>query len=238
MKTSIALDADLQSPRPMGRTVRTILAGGLMAGAAALVILVGNAVSLDYDQIVLDPDEDPAPLTSIAPPEHASHPISFAAEGSQAGAPVTPGAAIHRNRAPAPLQVALKAIRDSVEPAAEAADSDDGDAPGMLVPATFQVGDDGGGFAKASFNGDDSFGDMGGSGMFAPPSAGGGGFLKNPQAATGANGQPTGDPPLGLGPVLAALSVAGPVPEPSTWILLTLGLAGIGGAMRRHRHAA
>lgn len=68
---------------------------------------------------------------------------------------------------------------------------------------------------------------IGGLPIFVPGGGGGGG---------GGSGPPPGETPIGdTTPVPPVVPPGGPIPEPSTWLMMIAGLAVIGSAMRRSR---
>ncbi len=206
-----------------------------MAGAVALVVMVGNAYTLDIEQAATGPDDAAAPVQTIAPPGH----VAGAGGWSHGqGAASTPGATgshpFQGGRAPHAVLLALQDFRHAAEPAESG--GGDGDAPGMLTPAAFASSgsaDDGSSAGDGGF-----FAGGGNSGELGPPS-GGGGFLSSPSggagSGVGASGQAATTASQGVQPLLAAPAATGPAPEPSTWALLALGLGGVGAVMRSLR---
>ncbi|HXA38357.1 MAG TPA: PEP-CTERM sorting domain-containing protein [Phenylobacterium sp.] len=231
----------MQSARAAGRAWGLAAASGLMAGAIALVLMVGNAYTLDIGQADPGADDAAPALKTIAPQgrvERAAWSSGPVAVAMPAGAALHPA---HRSGAPHALLLSLQGVRDAVEPAEEASDGVEADAPGVLIPAAFEFS----GSADAGSSADDGsfFAGGGNSGELGPPS-GGGGFLSSPSGGggggVGAGGQAATTTSQGVQPLLAAPGVTGPAPEPSTWALLALGLGGVGAAMRgqRRRRAA
>jgi hypothetical protein len=238
MKTRPALEPAPKRPRAPGRRLRLALAGGAMGAATTLVVLVGNAYTLDIPQITVDKG-DAGPIANLASPGHAPVPTA-----GRSGRPVAAASgALGAHAAPTfggPLLPAMLSSPQGVGEAAQASDdapdADSAAAPGVLTPATSGAT----GFAAAPGDGGFGFGSAA-SGGFGPPS-GSGGLLSAPGGASppasDANTPPAA-PPQGFQPLLSAPSLTGPAPEPATWALLTLGLAGVGVTLRaKHRHHA
>ena len=216
-------------------------AGGLaMAGAAGLIVAIGNAYTLDIGQIVTQPGVAATAGSALANSGVAAVPSNHRPPPSMSGGATAHGSV--RNGAHLDVRrvsAALLTLRDATE--AEMSDpqasTDDADAPGVLVPAIFQgtgAGDDalGGGTGAA----DDGFpAGLSGAGGFGPPT-GGGGFLPAPSSPTGAsagvNPQLSDTGSQGIQPLQDLSGLAGPVPEPGVWIMLIFGLGGVGAAMR------
>jgi hypothetical protein len=201
--------------------------------------MVGDAYTLDIAQAASSLDEK-APLLKTIAPQGRVDPATWSAARGGAAMPGGAGSQpLRGDGAPHARLLDLQDMRDAVEPAGpaeEASDGVDADAPGMLIPVAFGFSgsaDDGSSAGDGGF-----FAGGGNSGELGPPS-GGGGFLSSPSggagSGVGASGQAATTASQGVQPLLATADATGPAPEPSTWALLTLGLGGIGAAMRSQR---
>ncbi|THD62001.1 PEP-CTERM sorting domain-containing protein [Phenylobacterium sp.] len=240
MKTRITPEAALKSSRPTGWGWRLGLFGGVAAAATGLIVLVGNAYTLDIPQVMTNKDVVATSAPTFAAPGRARGLVAW---NSGRAAPIVGPAAVGHASTPhgggllPAVLTTVQDVQDAVRDSDDASDHSD-EAELELTAADFPIdgaygalasGDDAGGFVGFGSSGSDGFG---------PPSSGGG-FLSNPGgASSGGFGAAPADnnDPQGLQPLLAAPGLTGPIPEPTTWALLTLGLAGIGAVLRGQRH--
>jgi hypothetical protein len=236
MKTSSVSESALKAARPLRPAWRVALAGGVMGGATALAVLIGNTYTLDIPQLSPNRDEVSAPTKALAPSlppvtRATWHPdASHVETASPGGARVAPP---HGGMLIAAVLQSVQDVQEAAQAAGDAPGSTDAaDAPGLLIPTSAHVGGSDVSLADGVFG----FG-AANSGGFGPASAGGG--LLSGASGPGAGPQPlAADAPQGFQPLLSAPILTGPAPEPATWALMALGLAGVGVALRRQHHAA